>query len=78
MTTASQQVFRRLESMVLRGRPRAALAAYRALTALDSIHREPTARIIELCRDSRPAVAAAAVKALVRARKAERDRFNGP
>jgi hypothetical protein len=45
--------------------------AFNALTALDTFYRQLAERIVELCRVSRPAVAAAAVKALVRAQEAK-------
>jgi hypothetical protein len=58
--------------MVLYGRPRAAIAAFEGLVALDQYFRETMGRMVELSRGSRPRVAARAVKALVRARLAER------
>jgi hypothetical protein len=65
-------VIGRLMGMVLYRRPRAAIAAFEALITLNKIHQETYARMIELSRSSRPALAAAAVKALVRARRAYR------
>jgi hypothetical protein len=63
-------VVRWLVGMVLRGRPRTAIAAFNALVGLNEYYRETHARLIELSLSGRPAVAAAAVKALVRARRA--------
>lgn len=65
-------VIQRLASMVLHGRPRAAIAAFEALVTLNQFHKESMARMVELSRTSRPAIAAAAVKALVRAKRANR------
>jgi hypothetical protein len=63
-------VVRRLWAVVLCGRPRAALAAFDALVTLRQFYKESHGRIIELSRSGRPAVAAAAAKALLRARRA--------
>jgi hypothetical protein len=60
----------RLARVVLCGRPRAALAAFDALVTLRQFHKETYERMIELSRSGRPAVAGAAAKALVRARRA--------
>jgi hypothetical protein len=68
----AQLVVRRLAAMVVYGRPRAALAAFKALVALDQYHKDTKARMVELSMVGRPAVAAAAVKALVRAHRARR------
>jgi hypothetical protein len=70
--TARQIVVERLTAMVLCGRPRAAIAAFEGLVALDQHFGETIVRMVELSRKSRPRVAARAVKALVRARLAER------
>jgi hypothetical protein len=67
-----RQVVDRLTAMAVHGRPRAALAAFEGLVALDVYYRETFARMTELSRDSRPRVAARAVKALVRAKLAYR------
>ena len=61
---------RRLCAVVLYGKPRRAIAAFRSLTALGEFFRETHARVIELSRTGRPSVAAAAVTALVQARLA--------
>jgi hypothetical protein len=61
---------RRLCAVVLYGKPRRAIAAFRSLTALGQFYRETHARVIELSRTGRPSVAAAAVTALVQARLA--------
>ena len=61
---------RRLCAVVLYGKPRRAIAAFRSLTALGQFFRETHARVIELSRTGRPSVAAAAVTALVQARLA--------
>src|SRR6516225_1530069 len=63
---------RRLAAVVLYGKPRRAIAAFRSLTVLGQFFRETHARVIELSRTGRPSVAAAAVKALVQARLAYR------
>jgi hypothetical protein len=63
---------KRLVYMVMYARPSAAIAAFRALTATGDMYREPYARMVELCRIGRPAVAAAAVQALAEARRARR------
>jgi len=63
---------RRLDSMVLYGKPRRAIAAFRALTVLCEFYRETHARIIELSRTGRPAISAAAAVALVEATLARR------
>src|SRR5262249_21171830 len=49
----------RLLNVALHGKPRAAIRAFRALTAVGAFPNEPAARIIELWRMGRPAVAAA-------------------
>jgi hypothetical protein len=72
-----QLVVNRLTAMVLHGRPRAALAAFEALVALDEYFRETFARMVELSRDSRPRVAARATKALVRGKLAYRRHRDG-
>jgi hypothetical protein len=54
-----------LAAVVLHGKPRRAIAAFRALTALCQFYREIHARIVELSRTGRPAIAAAAASALV-------------
>ena len=62
------EVLRRLRIAATFKRPRAAIAAYRSLVALgafDDIRRGPWQRLSELAMDSRPSVAAAAVRALV-------------
>jgi hypothetical protein len=58
--------------MVLYGKPRRAIAAFRALTVLCEFYRETHARIIELSRTGRPAISAAAAVALVEATLARR------
>jgi hypothetical protein len=63
---------RRLCAVVLYGKPRRAIAAFRCLTVLGQFFRETHARVIELSRTGRPSVAAAAVAALVQARLAHR------
>jgi hypothetical protein len=60
----------RLARVVLHGRPRAALAAFDALVTLRQFYKESHERMIELSRSGRPAVAGAAAKALLRARRA--------
>ena len=70
--TTGEQVVNRLTSMVLHGRPRAAVAAFEVLVALDQYLPCARGRMIELSRTGRPRVAAAALKALVRATRAER------
>jgi hypothetical protein len=65
-------VARRLAAVVLDGKPRRAIAAFRALTVLGKFYRQTHARIIELSRTGRPAVAAVAVAALVEATLARR------
>jgi hypothetical protein len=65
-------VVRRLAVMAVHGRPRAALAAFKALTSLDKYYKDTQARMTELSRVGRPVAAAAAVKALVRAHRARR------
>jgi hypothetical protein len=59
-----------LAAVVLHGKPRRAIAAFRALTRLCEFYRETHARIVELSRTGRPAIAAAAAGALVEARLA--------
>jgi hypothetical protein len=68
----AELVVQRLTAVVLYGKPRRAIAAFRSLAALCQFDRETYARLIELSRTGRPAVAAAAVSALVRARLAYR------
>jgi hypothetical protein len=68
----AELVVRRLIAVVLYGKPRRAIAAYRSLTVLCKVYRETHARIVELSRTGRPAVAAAAVSALVEAKLAHR------
>jgi hypothetical protein len=68
----AELVVGRLTAFVLQGKPRAAIRAFRALTTLCKFYRETFARITELSGSSRPAVAAAAVNALVQARLAYR------
>jgi hypothetical protein len=67
-----RQVVKRLSAMAVHGRPRAAVAAFEALVALDQYLPCARGRMIELSRTGRPRVAAAAAKALVRATRAER------
>jgi hypothetical protein len=69
-TETKELVVRRLWAVVLCGRPRAALAAFDALVTLRQFHKETHGRVVELSRSGRPAVAAAAAKALLRARRA--------
>src|SRR5436190_295334 len=75
-TTKAEQpaepVVRRLVVIVLYGKPRRAIAAFRSLTVLCKFYKETFDRIIELCRTGRPTVAAAAVNALVQARLARK------
>ena len=69
------EVLRRLRIAATFKRPRAAIAAYRSLVALgafEDIRRGPWQRLSELAMDSRPSVAAAAVRALVWASRAKR------
>ena len=63
---------RRLIAVVLYGKPRRAIAAFRSLTVLCRFYRETHAHIIELSRTGRPAIVAAAVAALVQAQLARR------
>jgi hypothetical protein len=63
-------VVTRLAQIVLYGKPRRAIAAFRSLTQLCVFYHETHTRIVELSRTSRPAVAAAAVTALVQERLA--------
>ena len=70
--TTGELVVSRLTSMALHGRPRAAVAAFKALVALDQYPPAAMGRMTVLARDGRPRVAAAAVKALVRGRLAYR------
>jgi hypothetical protein len=65
-------VAQRLAAVALYGRPRRAIAAFRTLTVLCKFYRETHARIVELSRTGRPAIAAAAVAALVQAKLAQR------
>jgi hypothetical protein len=68
-------VLERLQLIAQYARPRTAIAAYSTLIALgafDTARRGPWRRLTELAYKSRPAVAAAAIRALVRARRAER------
>src|SRR5262245_16272349 len=72
-TTQTEEVaVQRLVGVVLYGKPRRAIAAFRALTALGKFYPETHARIVELSRTSRPAIAAAAAFALVEATLAKR------
>ena len=57
----------RLIFVVLHGKPRRAIVAFRALTILCKLYRETHARSVELSRIGRPAIAAAAASALVQA-----------
>jgi hypothetical protein len=61
-----------LVAVVLKGKPRRAIAAFRALTLLCKFYKETHARIVELSRTGRPAIAAAAASALVRSELARR------
>jgi hypothetical protein len=72
-----QEVVSWLTAMVLYGRPRSAIAAFEALVALDEYFQETMGRMVELSKDSRPRVAARAVKALVRAKLAYRRHRDG-
>jgi hypothetical protein len=74
---AREVAVQRLIVMVLHGKPRRAIAAFRALTVLCKFYNETFARIIELCRTGRPAIAAAAAHALVQARLAKRRHQDG-
>ena len=68
-------VLESLRCMAMYKRPRAAIDAFATLIALRSFetaHRGPWQRLIKLSWSGRPSVAAAAIKALVRARRAER------
>jgi hypothetical protein len=56
----------------MHGKPRAAIAAFRALVALDQYYQQLNSRLIELSRTGRPAVAGAAARALVQAHLAHR------
>jgi hypothetical protein len=71
-TPTKELAVRRLIAIVLYGKPRRAIAAYRSLTQLCEFYQETHTRIVELSRTSRPAVAAAAVTALVQERLAIR------
>jgi hypothetical protein len=64
-TPTGELAVRRLIAVVLYGKPRRAIAAFRSLTLLCQFYRETHARVVELSRAGRPAVAAAAVTALV-------------
>ena len=61
-----------LTAIVRCGKPRRAIAAFRALTVLCKFNWETHARIVELSRTNRPAIAAAAAVALVEATLAYR------
>lgn len=63
--TPAELAIRRLGAVVLHGKPRRAIAAFRALTALCKFYSNTHARIVELSRTGRPAIAAAAASALV-------------
>jgi hypothetical protein len=69
----------RLACKVMYGRPIAAIWAIRALAVLDKVEPGPAARMIDLCLTGRPAIAAAALKALAgpvrQARKREAKRW---
>jgi len=69
---AGELAVRRLIQIVLYGKPRRAIAAFRALTVLCKFYRETFDRIIDLCRTGRPSIAPAALHALVQARLARR------
>ena len=68
----AELVVRRLAAVVLHGKPRRAIAAFRSLTLLCRFYRETHDRIVDLSRTGRPATAAAAVTALVQERLAIR------
>jgi hypothetical protein len=61
-----------LVAVVLYGKPRRAIAAFRALTVLCKFSGNTHARIVELSRTGRPAIGAAAAVALVEATLARR------
>jgi hypothetical protein len=65
-------VSQRLAARAVYGRPRAAIAALRALAVLDKVDPAPAARMIGLCLMGRPAIAAAALKALAVVRQARK------
>jgi len=67
-----ERAVQRLVVMVLHGKPRRAIAAFRALTVLCKFYPQTFDRIIELSRTGRPAIAAVAVQALVQATLAKR------
>jgi hypothetical protein len=69
---AEELAVRRLISVVLHGKPRRAIAAFRALAVLCEFYKETHARMVELSRTARPAIAAAAASALVQATLARR------
>jgi hypothetical protein len=71
-TPSKELAVRRLIAVVLYGKPRRAIAAFRSLTLLCQFFRETHARIVELSRTGRPAIAAAAASALVEATLAYR------
>ena len=71
-TQTKEVAVQRLIGFVLYGKPRRAIAAFRALTVLCEFYRETHARIVELSRTGRPAIAAAAAAALVDATVARR------
>ena len=71
-TQTEEMAIRRLIGVVLYGKPRRAIAAFRALTVLCQFYRETHARIVELSRTGRPTIAAAAARALVEAALARR------
>jgi hypothetical protein len=69
---AEEPSIRWLTAVVLYGKPRRAIAAYRALAALCKFRHATHARIVELSRTGRPAIAAAAAFALVEATLAKK------
>ncbi len=71
-TPTKELAVRRLIAVVLYGKPRRAIAAFRSLTSLCEFYRDTHARIVELSRTGRPAIVAAAVAALVQERLAIR------
>jgi hypothetical protein len=71
-TDSEEVAVQRLALVVLYCKPRRAIAAFRALTVLCQFYRDTHARIVELSRTGRPAVAAAAASALVESKLAHR------
>jgi hypothetical protein len=73
------QVIQRFACRALYGRPRAAIAAIRALAVLDKVAPGVPGQIIQLCLTGRPSIAAAALRALAgpvrQARKREAKRW---